>query len=352
MEESYHLSMNRRENQNQYFDSDINENKCFVGGFTSNTPIKEIKKYVNSIMKAKKITFPRNKKTKKMKGFCVVEFASKEEQKKFLDFKDHKFAGMSLTVNQFVSFQESAEIRKEIQERKLFLGDLPSTTTRTKIYEHFSHYGEVEDIRLQYKTKKNKPIFRRLGFLIMKNLRVIQSILNEKSHKIDGNFIIVEKAIVKSKKITKNGNTNSNNEIDSYSEVENIGHVNTSDTNFDTRNISNEKKLRFNISIDQKLLREFFNYPNLSMDYIEKLRVDPQFKNANGKILAYLPIASNICELRRMLSFKRESIRNMLIKEASKYEIMETLNSPEIHSYRKNTCSLFFKNGLIQRFTL
>ncbi|XP_052070805.1 heterogeneous nuclear ribonucleoprotein D-like-A isoform X4 [Mytilus californianus] len=77
-------------------------------------------------------------------------------------------------------------------DRKLFVGNLSWETTQKDLKDYFCKYGEVENCTL--KTEIETKRSRGFGFVVFKLASVVDKVLEEKEHKLNGRTIDPKKA--------------------------------------------------------------------------------------------------------------------------------------------------------------
>ena len=335
--ENQNYSTSENEHKSTNSSTMKNEKRCFVGGLALNFSSKSFRNYIESVARVKKITYPKTRNAKKPRGFCIIEFNNVDECQKFLRHKSHKFNGMTLKVSIFVSSKKSANVLKEMQKKKLYLGNLHPNITTNQIHQYFCKYGEIEDIKLQYKIKDGKSIFRRIGFIVMKNFETTSKILKQKSHKICGSSIIVKRAVFKSEPTKKNG-ANNENDKESLKKSQIRSKLNN---------------YRYNLNFDEELLRDIKNSYTIQnpqgfrplINYNGSKVVDDK-KSAilSSKIL-------KACELGHEIRFQTLTANQRLFQDDFSSKLTKIVNSSDFNFCRKDNFCLLFKDELRNKLT-
>lgn len=79
-------------------------------------------------------------------------------------------------------------------DRKIFVGGIPATTTRSKLMQYFGEYGEIDDCIIMM-DRDHKP--RGFGFVTFCDLSSIDDVLADDEHYIDGKLVECKKAVPK-----------------------------------------------------------------------------------------------------------------------------------------------------------
>ena len=81
-----------------------------------------------------------------------------------------------------------------IDYRKIFVGGIPATTTKSKLMLYFAEYGTIDDCIIMV-DRDHKP--RGFGFVTFHDIRAIDEVLAEGEHYIDGKLVECKKAVPK-----------------------------------------------------------------------------------------------------------------------------------------------------------
>lgn len=170
-----------------------NENKIFLTGFNPNPYTKEtldhllrsrIPGYLNIIM-------PKEV----YKGFAFIDVKTEEDVKKCLEMKYIDLEGHRMLLKEFKQGTNLKKQRITMNERKVFISQIPAEWTKIELEEAFSRYGPLEEIYMcfrksQIKSKKkseNKKF--KIGYAIYKNKKTAQAVY-EKEKVVYKNVIL------------------------------------------------------------------------------------------------------------------------------------------------------------------
>lgn len=83
--------------------------------------------------------------------------------------------------------------KKEHMKRKLYVGNIPTTSSERDLYEAFSLYGNVDSVRLVTDRDTGRP--RGFGFVEMSTPKQARNAMSGMlGHQIDGHFLTVNEA--------------------------------------------------------------------------------------------------------------------------------------------------------------
>jgi len=152
------------------------ELKIFVGGIPPDATEVEIQGYFSIFGKIKKVDLPLNKRSKKIKGFAFVIFASQTSFEKAIQHGHHLIRGKVVAVTKALGQEEASRQTRERQGQKLFLKGLPPMMTTFELRKLFEKFGEVE-IALIPPTQRMEGN-RAFGYVVMKHKQDYLNILN------------------------------------------------------------------------------------------------------------------------------------------------------------------------------
>merc|ERR1719402_880771 len=84
-------------------------------------------------------------------------------------------------------------------DRKLFVGGLPQDATQDDISEHFTQFGEIDNINL--KTDLSSGRSRGFAFVLYKTVQSLTDAIEAKEHTVKGKEVAVKKAQAKQGKV-------------------------------------------------------------------------------------------------------------------------------------------------------
>ena len=149
-------------------DKAAKSNRCFIGGLTQSLDRRSIHSYLRQFGELRFLNLTFNPRTDQISGYGFVEFRDFESASKAISKPEHIIKGVKIKIDRMMSYDESKKQKFEKQRKKLFLGKLPQTTTRSDIELYFSLYGEIEEIFLNHIYIEGRKVFRGFEFLVMK----------------------------------------------------------------------------------------------------------------------------------------------------------------------------------------
>ncbi|KAH3674449.1 hypothetical protein WICMUC_003286 [Wickerhamomyces mucosus] len=95
----------------------------------------------------------QGKDSKKIKGFCYIDFPTKTHQKTVISLSEQQLNGRNLLIKNADSFEgrptkEEGQLSKNPPSRILFVGNLSFDTTNDLLTQQFQHCGEIIKIRM------------------------------------------------------------------------------------------------------------------------------------------------------------------------------------------------------------
>ena len=119
-----------------------------------------------------------------------------------------------INVKEYISYEDAAKMKQDIQARKIFVKNIPKWTRLESIKQYFRRFGEVEAIQMQHSFFNGKKQFRGIAFVIMKKEEDVLNVLLQNTHFLQGQKIMVNKAYTRSKmKDLRVNNSYDNDEI-------------------------------------------------------------------------------------------------------------------------------------------
>lgn len=97
------------------------------------------------------------------------------------------------------------DARKKIEEersRKLYVGGLPLDTTKEELREYFEKYGELDFANIVYSVGSTLP--RGFAFVKLKEIEAVDSVLEQKFHKLRGYPLYIKRSVPKQEICLKN----------------------------------------------------------------------------------------------------------------------------------------------------
>ncbi|CDS39898.1 daz associated protein 1 [Echinococcus multilocularis] len=91
--------------------------------------------------------------------------------------------------------------RRDVDELRLFVGNLSTSTGQQALKEYFSRYGNVTSVNIILERKSGMP--RRIAFVNMSTPQEVEAVLEARPHQLSGETIIVRPAYSQASKLAK-----------------------------------------------------------------------------------------------------------------------------------------------------
>lgn len=166
-------------------------NELFVGGLPKKASNDTLLSYFSKFGSVRECRIVLDKVTQISRGFAFVTFNDVASVKKVLAVPQHKYLKTVVSVKPSVSKETSAQNNMEEKERKVFVVGLKLFATRTDdLINHFSQFGEVEDVQL----KANKGF----GFVLFRDrTSVLAALHSDEPHIILGKEVEVRPVLMR-----------------------------------------------------------------------------------------------------------------------------------------------------------
>jgi len=115
--------------------------KIFVGGLSWETPQEEIKQHFAAWGNVMDVMVPKDRETGRSRGFCFVTFDSVQAADQSLG-AEHELGGRRLNVNPAVAEAVAVD---SAPTKRLYIGDLLTSTTDEELKAAFAAFGALED---------------------------------------------------------------------------------------------------------------------------------------------------------------------------------------------------------------
>lgn len=164
----------------------------FIGGLDSSTTNAELLKYFGcfGVIRSCEVQCWKNNRTK-CRGFALIEIADFTTYENIL-LTPHRLNGRPIEVKRMISDKsELEEHTQDLNDRKVFVSNLPKKLTDTELAAYFSKYGQVELAYIIKHHKDNKS--KGFGFVLYRHKNEKQKVteLAEKDgFVIDGKMIV------------------------------------------------------------------------------------------------------------------------------------------------------------------
>uniref|UniRef100_A0A5S6R359 RRM domain-containing protein n=1 Tax=Trichuris muris TaxID=70415 RepID=A0A5S6R359_TRIMR len=122
------------------------ERKIFVGGITWDTENDDLMQYFSAFGTVTNVQIKYDHYTRRSRGFAFVEFQDAEACQKALAKKEVDIKGKKVEVKP----------AKSRENKKVFVGGLPSDYPEDKLRSHFEQFGKVDEIEWPFDKFQNR----------------------------------------------------------------------------------------------------------------------------------------------------------------------------------------------------
>jgi len=177
------------------------QRKLFIGGLSFDTCDDGLRDYFNKFGEVLDCIVMKDPKTKKSRGFGFVTFSKVVAVDEVMTKRPHKLDGRTVTPKRAVSREDSEKPGAHATVKKIFVGGIKDDTDEENLREHFSKFGEIEQIEVMEDRETRKK--RGFGFVTFADHDPVDKIVNQKYHTINGHNCEVRKALPKNEMLRK-----------------------------------------------------------------------------------------------------------------------------------------------------
>lgn len=141
-------------NENGIETTPSEERKIFVGGISAETTGEDLLSFFSQFGAVNQAQVKYDRMTGRSRGFAFVEFAQGEACQKALKQREQTIKGKQVEIKP----------AKSRENKKVFVGGLPSDFPEDKLRENFEKYGKVEDIEWPFDRQRN--VKRNFAFIV------------------------------------------------------------------------------------------------------------------------------------------------------------------------------------------
>ena len=174
--------------------------KVFVGGISITTSDETFKDYFESYGKVVDSVIIRDQMSNRSKGFGFVTFDKPERVDELLEKRPFNIDGKEVEVKRAIPREEMSPTA-HTKTKKLFVGGLAKDVASDDVRDFFKQYGSVDEVQLIY--DKETQDFRGFCFVTMGSEDIVDKIVIEQSHTINGKPCTVKKAEPKFSKVNQ-----------------------------------------------------------------------------------------------------------------------------------------------------
>ncbi|BHF75694.1 hypothetical protein SprV_0501879000 [Sparganum proliferum] len=163
-------------------------NKIYLGCLPQSANRLNLHEYFSKFGAVDKVSVSKGRQTDRSGN---VVFRDLKSAKKVLEFQPHRLDGTQIVVARTMKalaelIRSKNKMKQKAQLNKIFLGCLPQSANELKLYEYFSEFGVVDEVRVS-KAREN----RGSGYVVFHDLKSAKKVLEFQPHRLDGTHIIV-----------------------------------------------------------------------------------------------------------------------------------------------------------------
>lgn len=150
--------------------------EVFVGGIPTNAPEQEIEQVFGRFGKILACRLMRRQ-DGASRGFAFITYAIPMSAQYAVSCKNKvRIRGKLVEIRAGLNIHESRKYRAQLQNRKIYIGNLPSNVTEDEVRELFGTFGSITEIKLvRDSLQPNSPIY---GFVTFEDFQTVNEVLN------------------------------------------------------------------------------------------------------------------------------------------------------------------------------
>lgn len=150
--------------------------EVFVGGIPTQAPEQEIEQVFGRFGKILACRLMRRQ-DGASRGFAFITYAIPHSAQYAVSCKNKvRIRGKLVEIRAGLNIHESRKYRAQLQNRKIYIGNLPSNITEDEVRELFGSFGSITEIKLVRDSQQaNSPIY---GFVTFEDSETVNQVLN------------------------------------------------------------------------------------------------------------------------------------------------------------------------------
>ncbi|VDP07084.1 unnamed protein product [Soboliphyme baturini] len=161
----------------------LRSKKIFVGGISWDTNEADLTNFFSTYGEVLHVQIKYDHYTGRSRGFAFVEFATVEGCKKALEMKNCEIKGKKCELKP----------AKSRENKKIFVGGLPSDFSLEELRFHFEKFGKVDEIEWPFDKFQNKR--KNFAFIVFEDDDAAQSAANEPKQRFGDRMCDVKIAV-------------------------------------------------------------------------------------------------------------------------------------------------------------
>jgi RNA recognition motif-containing protein len=150
--------------------------EVFVGGIPTHAPDQEVEQVFSRFGKILACRLMRRQ-DGASRGFAFITYAIPQSALFAVSCKNKvRIRGKLVEIRAGLNIHESRKYRAQLQNRKIYIGNLPSNVTENEVRELFGEFGRITEIKLvREPLQMASPIY---GFVTFEDCQTVHQVLN------------------------------------------------------------------------------------------------------------------------------------------------------------------------------
>ncbi|KAL0921711.1 hypothetical protein M5K25_008811 [Dendrobium thyrsiflorum] len=179
--------------------------KLFIGGISWDTNEDRLREYFKNFGEVVEAVIMKDRTTGRARGFGFVVFADPAVAERVV-MKKHQIDGRMVEAKKAIPRDDQRILLNRNKNslhgspgpsrtKKIFVGGLPSTITEADFKKYFERFGAITDVVVMYDHNTQRP--RGFGFITFNSEDVVDRVLHDAFHELNGKLVEVKRAIPK-----------------------------------------------------------------------------------------------------------------------------------------------------------
>ncbi|XP_060033181.1 heterogeneous nuclear ribonucleoprotein A1-like [Erinaceus europaeus] len=169
--------------------------KLFIGGLNFDTTSESLRSHFEQWGTVTDCEVMRDPDTKGSRGFGFVTYATVAEADAVMNAKPHRVDGRVVAPKRALSREDSHRPGAHLTVNKIFVGGVKEDTEEHHLRDYFEQFGKIEEIEIM--TERGSGRKRGFAFVTFDDHDVVDKIVIQKYHTVNGHHCEVRKALSK-----------------------------------------------------------------------------------------------------------------------------------------------------------